>query len=200
MASKIDITPTEIWDFFQENKERLGTVMRPIAENPEYGVEIYLTEDSGLPSIIVTADDEQVYEETAVNEHDCEKTAEKIYDTYLTEKAISVLTEEVEEDELTDLEIEDMISERENELDCAVWEFLETVLQGAYCDDCCENENFDDMLDDLKGHFLEYMARKHDLPIYRPMILEYDDGTEEMSEYPYEEMEFDDPDNPIYNA
>lgn len=108
------------------------------------------------------------------------------------------MTEEAEEDELTDLEIEDMISERESELDCAVWELLETVLQGVYCDDCCED--FDDMLDDLKEHFLEYMARKHDLPVYRPMILEYDDGTEELSEYPYEEMEFDDPDNPIYNA
>ena len=32
------------------------------------------------------------------------------------------------------------------------------------------------------------------------MMLEYEDGTEELSEFPYEDMEFDDPDNPLYKS
>ena len=50
--------------------------------------------------------------------------------------------------------------------------------------------------DDIKEHVLEYIARKHRLPIYRPMYLEGEDGKDFYSEYPYEEMIFDY--NPIY--
>lgn len=197
MAAKITIPASDVWSYFQDKREDLKSHMHQIAGNSEYGVEIYITEDCGLPSIVVTADDVQVYDETAVNEHDCQKTVENIYDEYLTSKAIEALSEE-DDDELTALEIEDMIDERESELDTAVYEFVMTAIQDAYYDDY--TSDLDDICDDLKEHFLEYMARKHGLPVYRPMMLEYEDGTEEMSEYPYEDMEFEDPDNPLYKA
>lgn len=200
MAAKITVSASDVWGYFQDKKENLKSYMHQIASNPEYGVAIFVTEDSGLPSIVVTADNVQVYEETTVNEHDCEKTVDKIYDDYLTSKVINSLVDndDGESDDLTALEIEDMIDERENELDAAVYEFLMTVVQDAYIDDY--TSDFDDIVEDLKEHFLEYIARKHGLPVYRPMMLEYEDGTEEMSEYPYEDMEFDDPDNPLYKA
>lgn len=196
MAAKITVSASDIWGYFQDNIEDLKSHMHQIADNSEYGVEIYITDDCGLPSIVVTADDAQVYDETAVNEHDCQKTVEKIYDEYLTSKIIETLA--MDDDKLSALEIEDMIDERESELDAAVYEFVITAIQGAYFDDY--TSDFDDICEDLKEHFLEYMARKHGLPIYRPMMLEYEDGTEEMSEYPYEDMEFDDPNNPLYKA
>lgn len=200
MAAKITVSASDVWGYFQDAKEDLKSHMHQIAGNPEYGVAIFVTEDSGLPSIVVTADDVQVYEETAVNAHDCQKTVEKIYDDYLTSKVIASLlgNEDDDADELTALDIEDMIDERESELDAAVYEFVMTAIQDAYFDDC--TSDFDDICEDLKEHFLEYMARKHGLPVYRPMMLEYEDGTEEMSEYPYEDMEFEDPDNPLYKA
>lgn len=197
MAAKINIKATEIWKYFQGCKEELKTLMHLIAENPDYGVQIYITSEKELPNIVVTADDVPVYEEVSVNEHDCTKTAEKVFDTYLTEKAIMVLSGLFDdEDYPTTAEIEDMISEREDALDCAIYNFVTTVMMDENYDVTCAG--FDEILDDIKEHILEYMARKHKLPIYRPMVLEYDDGTEEVSDYPYDDMEFDDPDNPIY--
>ena len=195
MAAKITVLAVDVWDYFQDAKSDLESHMHQIASNPEYGIDVYITENCGLPNIVVTADDTQVYEESAVNAHDCQKTVEKIYDDYLTQKAImSILGGD--EEEPTALEVEDIIDEREIELDSAVYEFVMTAVQGAYIDD----DAFDDILEDCKEHFLEYLARKHCLPIYRPMMLEYEDGEEEISEYPYEDMEFDDPNNPLYKA
>lgn len=198
MAAKITVSASDVWGYFQDAREDLKSHMHQIAGNPEYGVAIFVTEDSGLPSIVVTADDVQVYEERAVNTHDCQKTVEKIYDDYLTSKVIASLSGGDDSDDLTALDIEDMIAEREGELDTAVYEFVMTATQGAYFDD--HISDFDDILEDLKEHFLEYMARKHELPVYRPMMLEYEDGTEEISEYPYEDIEFEDPDNPLYKT
>lgn len=197
MAAKITVSASDVWHYFQENKEELQALMHQIAGSPEYGIAIYVTEDSGLPNIVVTSDDMQVYDETVVSEADCLSTVEKIYDDYLTAKVVTSLSAIVDGDtEQNSLDIEDIISERETELDVAVYEFVLTALNGAYYDD--SSANFDDMLEDCKEHFLEYLARKHELPVYRPMILEYEGGEEEMSEYPYEDMEFDDPDNPLY--
>lgn len=197
MAEKITVLAENVWAYFQKEKEDLKSHMHKIAGYPEYGVEIYVTENRGLPSIVVTADDEQVYEETAVNEHDCKQTVSTIYDNYLTSKVIDSLWDSVSnDDDLTQIEIEGMIDDREAELDNAVYDFLMTVVQGVYIDD--PTIDLDDVLEDLKEHFLEYMARKHGIPVYRPMMLEYDDGSEELSEYPYDDLEFDDPDNPIY--
>ena len=198
MNEKIIVQASEVWGYFQDEVDDLKVHMHQIAGNPEYGVAIFVTEDSGLPSIVVTADDVQVYEETAVSAHDCQRTVEKVYDMYLTSKAIDYLTAIGDSSsDLTAIDIEDMIDERESELDTATYEFLLAAVQDAYIDDYATTD-FDDIVDDLKEHFLEYMARKHGIPVYRPMMLEYEDGSEELSEYPYEDMEFDDPDNPLY--
>lgn len=198
MGAKIDIKESDVWTYFHDHLEELKNIMHQIASCEEYGISIFLTYDAELPCIIVTADDTQLYEETAVNEHDCEETVRRIYDEYLTERVIEKFSDnEIEENGLNDLEIEEMISERENEIDCAVWDFVMDIVEG-YVDSDAFSNNLDDIIDDCKEHFLEYMARKHHLPIRRPMFLEYEDGVEELSEYPYEEMEFEDEDNPIY--
>lgn len=196
MSVKISINAIDVWGYFQKFKIELKSYMHTIACNPDYGIEVSVTEKAGLPSIVVTADDTQIYEETAVSQHDCEKTVEKIYDEYLTDKVLNILMGDFDDEELTYPEVEDMITEREEELDFAIYDFAMTVLQNTYCE--ISGTNFDIILDDLKEHFLEYMARKHGIPIYRPMFLEYEDGTEAVSEYPYEDMEFNDEDNPIY--
>ncbi len=194
MDSKIIISETEVWDYFQECKEDLKTHMHKIAENAEFGIEIYITEDVGFPNIVVTADNVQVFEETAISENDCQKTVSKIFDDYLTSKVVTTLLGKEGEDKSTEADIEDTIAEREEEIDCLVWDFVAGLTDGAYVDGI----DLDKVLDDCKEHFLEYIARKHGIPIYRPMILEYEDGTEEVEDYPYEHMEFDDEDNPIY--
>ena len=67
------------------------------------------------------------------------------------------------------------------------------ILGDSYFED-----DIDDAIVDVKEHMLEYMARKPGLLIYRPMYLEDEDGKDFYSEYPYEEMIFEDC-NPIYD-
>ena len=130
-----------------------------------------------------------------MSETDAEKTCSKIYDEYLTDKVVDILTEIAEDEEESLLEQQDAIEEREMELDIAVSEFISAVLGGdAYLD----SEDYDDIIEDCKDHFLEYLARKHGLDIFRPMVLEDEDGEDFYEEYPYDCMEFDDEDNPIY--
>ena len=108
---------------------------------------------------------------------------------------MGILTEIANDEEESLLEQQDAIEEREMELDIAVSEFISAVLGGdAYLD----SEDYDDIIEDCKDHFLEYLARKHGLDIFRPMVLEDEDGEDFYEEYPYECMEFDDEDNPIY--
>lgn len=203
MAALIHYEPTEIWDIFQCDKEKLRTTMKEIAENPEFDVTIFLTEtDRGtqmLPNIVVYMDGGQLYEEAAVNEGDCIQTVRKIYFEYLTEDRIinNVIksSEEHAEEEDED-DIQDDIDMREEELDNAVFNFMTNILDSPLE---CITEDADEIYEDFKEHALEYLARKWDLKIYRPMILEDDDGEEFLEEYPYEVMEYDDPDNPLYN-
>ena len=120
-----ELSPCEIWSYFQKHKQEIEKNEYIIAENEEYGVTVWLTSEEGFPCLIVTADGYQYAEITAVSEKDCEEKAEKIYDDYLTEKFI----EKSEEDEYTYLEQQDMIYEREAELDEAVILFIDIVLE-----------------------------------------------------------------------
>lgn len=196
MAQKIIIEPKKLWDYYLQRKSSLESTMFEIANNEQYGIAVYLSEnEQHQPCITVEADDSEVYSERIVSETDAEKTCSKIYDEYLSDKVVDILTEMANDEEESLLEQQDAIEEREMELDIAVSEFISAVLGGdAYLD----GEDFDDVIEDCKDHFLEYLARKHGLDIFRPMVLEDEDGEDFYEEYPYECMEFDDGDNPIY--
>lgn len=186
---------SDVWSYFHKNKAKLETMMVAVAENPEYGVVIYLSSsEDGLPLLTVTADDYQYEEEAAVSASDCKHTAQKFYDQYLTGKFLENYAGDSDED-ISLLDVEDQIAERELELDDVVALLISTATEE---DNISFGNDFDEILEDVKDHVLEYLARKHELIIRRPMILEDEDGEEFFEEYPYECMEFDDEDNPIY--
>ena len=196
MAQKIILQPDEVWDYFVEHEEECDECMFEIASCSEYGTAVYLSRSSkGFGCITVEADDQEVYNEEVIDAEDTKKTVQMVYDDYLTDKVIEILSdfEPQEDDTLQDQE--DEIAMREEELDNLIWDFVMGVFGGeTYADFDCTGE----VLDDLKDHFLEYMYRKHGFDIYRPMVLEDEDGTEFFEEFPYEYMEFDDEDNPMY--
>lgn len=188
----ITVSASEMWDYFRKHKEELGKEEHIVAENDEFGVVITITEERGMPYFVVTADDYQYAEESAVSEKDCKETVEELYDKYLTGKfideedyAVSLLTQE------------DMISERELELDDAIVLLVDAILE---CDAMVAlGTNADAVCEDVKDHIIEYLARKHKLSIRRPMILEDEEtGEDFFTEHPYECMVFEDEDNPIY--
>lgn len=190
------LEPNEVWDFWLKQPHDVIGVMHQIASNDQYGVSIYITADNSKDlRIVVECDDIQVYEEELINNVDCEKTCEKVYSDYLTESVSEVLMEAFGEEAID--EEQDSIDEREEELDSAIYNFFTDVLgEEAYM----KVDDPDAVLEDLKEHFLEYMARKHGLTsIYRPMRLEDVETNEEYyTEYPYEDMVYDDEDNPVY--
>ena len=192
---EIMIDSSELWDYCEENEDTLLTAQHMIAENPDYGMSVWITCESGSPEIIVESDDIEIYREEILNGKDAKRTADRIYEEYLSIKAIETVTE-AEDDGTVYVDDEDednqvLINEREDDLDAAVMEFVNIV-----SDTGCYNIK-DEVLDDLKEHFLEYMHKTWGIGIYRPMYLEdVDTGEEYFTEYPYEDMVFDDEDDP----
>lgn len=192
---EITIEPCNLWEYMEKkDKEgQLGAVMYEIAKNEEYGISVYASKDEkGRYCIVVEADEYEVFNEWVTDRDDAEVTCAKVYENYLTEKVIQVLSDVGGDEE--DPDIEEEIRLREDELTNCTEEFLMEILgRDAYFD----GVEFE-MINDCKEHFIEYVARKYGLPIYRPMILEDENGEDFFEEYPYECMIFDDENNPIY--
>lgn len=181
-----------VWDYFLENKKELESYIHKIASSTIFGTEIYITNTDGHPCFMVTQDEYTILEQEVHSKEECSATARELYDDYLTDRVVTILSgvsDGVDEDELTAMEIEDIIDEREGILDAAAMSFVLTVTDDNFVD--VTGEEFDALIDDLKEHFLEYLYKKHGISVYRPMYLEFEDGTVELSEYPYEEMDFE---------
>ena len=181
-----------VWALFQSQMDRLMSTFELIAEYPEFGILIYLTAEEKssriFPEIAVYLDDDELYSEVAVSQNDCEQTVKKLYYEYLDEERIvNMLTgddDEVTEDEL------DMIQTREDDLDDVTIGIVE-----AFIDQRCNflsNDEREELVNDMKDFISEYLYLRWKLPVYRPMVLEDEDGEEFFEEFPYEYMEIDD--------
>lgn len=197
MMQLINYEASEIWGMFQKRKEYFRTHMEIIAENPEFEVVIYLSEeDRGttmLPSIVVCIEQNEVYSEAAVNEHDCEQTVKKIYFEYLNEERLinMMLEEDDEVDEHERAFLEDEIEKRDGELYDAVDLLLDKFLNESL-DKIVGYADADNIRTETVDHLCEYLYTEHGLSVYRPMFLEDEDGEDFFEEFPYDCMIFDD--------
>lgn len=185
---RVIVGAAEVWEYFQKNKS--PTLYELIAEEPEYGIEIWLINNYGFPEFIVTADDIEICDEQAFEQMECEEMVSLLYNDYLTSNVISTVNNTHDEPERLspDEEIEiRAIIEREDEINDAVCELLEVLL-----DSYANSTTISEVFEDLKEHILEYLYREHGISVYRPMYLEDEDGEEFFEEYPYECMVFDD--------
>lgn len=193
MSMKVILTPSEVWSFFSENGFKFTSKVSEIAENKEFGVVVYLSAEGINPNIIVTQDDVTIHEEVAISPIDCERIVEEVFDQYLTYMVFNAIdvcnttplpSPAVAVDNTINHDSE--IETREAELDEALMSFLSVVVEDERELDYLDPE----IVDDIKDHFLEYLAKEYGLPIYRPMYLEDDDG-EWYEEYPYDHMDFE---------
>lgn len=186
--TNVMIAPSEVWTYFQEHKDELKTEMCKIANSPYGSWEVWISnEDDNLRIIVADTDDDIIDEGWATTERECLDIVGDIYSCY-----VSYADDEttfVGEDDYINQEI---IDKRENEIDVLFRNMLFDLLDNSVDEDAIE-----EIADDVKEHTLEYIARKHGMPIYRPMYLEDEDGKDFYAEYPYEEMIFEDY-NPIY--
>lgn len=189
MASKTHVEPGKVYDYYLSQLPRLTQTMLVIAENEKTDTVVYITDDGGYPQIVVMMEGDTVYEVTCADRFDTEETADDIYNSYLRDDAVKPDDDDIDDDD--DLKIkEQYIEDHESELDDAVYDFVHVALDGDI-DLTVPTEDEKKVIADLKEHFLSYMATKWKLPVFRPMILEDDDGNEFYDEFPYEIM--DDP-------
>lgn len=199
MHENIIVKPNEVWKYFFKREPTESTFL--IAERPEYGIAIYLTESFntyGIPSIKVESDDVVIYSEDIINEKDCERTVKEIYDKYLSDQVFSLLAESETEDllEIGHPEIAEAIEGRETEISDCICDMLNVILDDGL--DYLDSDESAELIEDIKDHICEYIYLKWGLEIYRPMIVEYEDGKEEFLKYPYSKLEFEDQDSPVY--
>lgn len=183
---KIIVQPGDVWAFF--NTDCKDGKSHVIATNDEFGVSITLYEDEDKsPVFNVMCDDIVVDTEFALNERDCLETVRRIYSAYLTSAVFETLDAENEsfDEAVAEYEMQqELIAEREDELDFVFEDFLNAIAPGYHPD----NEE----LEAIKDAVLVILARDFDYQIYRPMFLEDEDGVDFFEEYPYECMVFDD--------
>lgn len=195
MNADINLKAGEVWKYYQSHKKDCRANMMLIASCEDFGIEIYITEEvQNRLSVIVEADDIEVYRESVYSQLDCELTVRKVYGIYLTEKALDALTvstEPPEDERFDDEDIQDKIEDRETELQIVFENLIADVIGKIALNDL---EISDDVISDIKEHVLEYVARRHGIPVYRPMYLEDEDGKDFYEEYPYDCMVFEDED------
>lgn len=183
---KIYVEAPDVWEHFQSHLVAAMDGLVCLAENDEFGVTIYMMEDSGLPLISVEVDGDVIIEEQIESEAECETDVAEIYDMYLTSSVINILIdgdgEEPIIEELDDIEV------RELELDDAIYALVDTFVPNL----SEITDDIDVVYEDLKDHICEYLYQEHDISVYRPMILEDEDGSDYYTEFPYPEMELDD--------
>ena len=188
--------PSELWGYYMKNQSEFQNLLVLIASHDNYGLEIFATRSLGQFKVEVHGDDVLLYEEDIVSAHDCNRTISRIYDEYLTDNVTSMLPD-AEEDDEDDEEVDSNAEEielREEELECLFNDLFIGILGTQNL-----NKLDDKVVEDIREHMLEYMARKHMIEIYRPMYLEDENGGEDFFvEYPYPFMVFEDEDNPMY--
>lgn len=187
--ANIIIDAKDVWNYFTEHRKELVEDMITIAENTDFDVTIYLTNEDDLPYLMVESDNINSVQINIENEESCGSIVQEAYKQYLTENILSIIAAEQEAEE----DVELIIEEREGDIDG----FILRLLEDLFGDDepIIYSEEVDDIVEDCKEHFLEYLYRKHNLSVYRPMELEDDEGVF-FEEYPYEYMNFEP--NPLY--
>lgn len=185
MPARIKVRASDVWDYAIDHEKELRNSFTVIADNLDYGIEVFLTilEDDN-PYITVCADDNEIYSEEVFTPGDCDSTIEEIYDRFLTDCVVDFFTE-LDNNEVN--EQFDMIEERELDLNEAVLAMFTT-----FADNFVDLvDDVDKVVDDMKDYVAEYLYEKHGLSIYRPMFLEDEDGNEEFTEFPYPELELE---------
>ena len=200
-ATKINVPADKVWSYYLSHRTELKEKMHLMGDNKDYGTEVFVTQDvdAKTPEIVVLVDGAQVLDMTVDTPDECAEVIKDIYDDYLTDKYFDTVIEETEQEEFNGYDgydsNEEEIEMREADLEWAVRSMLETVLENSDAED---GGQIDEICDDCINHFMEYIARKFDIELYRPMYIKYPDGVVDYEEYPYTKLEFDDEDNPIY--
>jgi hypothetical protein len=185
MNGTIHVPADRVWAYYKRYEGELMKSLHVIADWQECGITVYLTSFNGEPTFQVFADDNVEYEDSARTREECEEVADYIYDTYLTPNVFGALDHSSHAAE--DDPDYDLVEDRESEIDNALTEFLEVILDHG---ELMSNQNATDPADplfqEIKDHFIEFLACDIGYKMYRPTVCKGTDGEECIVNYPYE--------------
>lgn len=167
----IYLTAEESPAFFLRYQSDLRNCKKLIASNNEVEIWISATKDGRMPEITITKDNNCVDKFRIPHVSMLCPVVRDTYKRYQVGCYNSLISDRVSE-----------ISDREEELDNAVIDFFDTVFGNN--NDMTYTE---DIINDCKNHFLEYIYQNYECEIYRPMYLSNGDDAETLTfyEYPY---------------
>ena len=150
-------------------------------------------------------DGDIVYIDTTYTEVTTNQTAKQIYDEFLDQnELINLIMDSVAEEnkkEADEAAIKDKTDDDDTEVltDAIEMEQRESELMNAFAQfisvavqDCDDNYPDNEMFNEVYEHTLAYLYQEFGIDIYRPMVIEYADGSEEYKEYPYDSLALDD--------
>ena len=165
--------PSEVWEYICSNSSSIENAMVLINENEEMGIEIHATITDSVPEIVVTdVEGEMIDSISVTNAIECEEAVEELYEDYIGDSGE-----------------EEIIEERETEINA----MFEDLLAQLCPDDMGEllPIEYEEILNDVVDHMCEYLYVKHGISVYRPMYLECNNGKKEYYDFPYSEMDLE---------
>ena len=176
---EVFIPAEDVWQYMLEHEEELSRTTHEIARNSELGFSVYVSKNDEEFCVCISEDSEEFMCESPFDSYDCEDFVQWLYDQYIRVRISDV----AEEFENFDLNIDDEIYNRENELFEATQDFLDVA---------CGQRFFEKQVLEIEDHFLSYLSEEYGARIYRPQIRDDRDGyVVEDFPYEYEEDEED---------
>ncbi len=208
---KMYVTPDEIWEFFNKNREKLIDSKVVVAENVDTKYAVLLTDAyDGVANLIVERDEVKIYSSYEWDPDKCYRSYRQMVGNYLLPVIeddlkeppakrefsdydipddlppdVSIGPEEqIDDDELHDME--DAQYEREDELFLATADYLSVVMNVGDGDGCAIVDAYGvQFVNEVTDHFLQYLADEWGADIYRPTLFDGETGEQMMIEYPY---------------
>lgn len=182
MDISISLAPKDVWGYYRSHVEELKEKTKVVAYNLDFDTEIHICDGNGVLDVYVYLDNQEVVTEEALNAAETERLMTELYDTYIYDAENFVKSRALQME--TDEE-EELIEERELELDDAAYEFLVSILGESFS---ISSKDTQEMLENLKDCVCPMLYEKHGINVYRPMYIADEDGKEEFCLYPYSEI------------
>lgn len=146
------IAVDEIRKFYNENKTALMDEYRLVADEEDAGVEVYITQEDGVPYFVVEVDGNNEYEAKASSESEIETVYAQLLNLYVTEDNAD---EVFDEDDI----------DRIQEIHDATIEYLSVLLE------CEPDECFDDdCIEEIASAFEEFLYDAYGFSIRHPTV------------------------------
>lgn len=181
---KIHVDAKCVWDTYLDNMEKLQHQFIQIAENQEFGVSVELTASKNCGIVMVMVDNDCISETEIYERTESERVVSDIYDKFITGDVMSNLMD-AEYENKNGVSQDDMIDERELDLDDAIYDMLSVFLDN----DASLKGNGDKIVSCMKDTIAETLYKKFNISIYRPMHLVDEDGNESFEEFPYPDLD-----------